>query len=232
MSGSLREFPLTDLLRSLGQAGRTGCLEIGDRPDGPDGLVWLHRGRVYLAYLGTGVHLVEGFRRARAITDDQFLTHDDSLLSPGSGARLMNGSRDGGERLRHAVRELAVDVVFQLQAATGAGFVFRPDTLHPFGPVLTFEIGAVVDDACRRLDEWKEIANELPETSTVVGMPAELPDDDIGAALTRDEWAVLALSDGHRTLGEIIGASAMRPLDVMRVTHSLLRAGRLCEIAT
>jgi hypothetical protein len=229
LTGSLGEFPLADLLRSLGRAGRTGCLEVGD---GPDGRIWLHRGRVYLAYLGSGHHLIDGFRRARAITESQFstLAAEGGHLSPGLGARLMQESADGGDRLRHTVRDLAVDVVFQLQAAPGAGFVFRPDTLHPFGPVLTFELGAVVDDAGRRLGEWREIARELPETSAVVAVARELPPDEIGVALTRDEWAVLALSDGRRTLVDIIGAANMWPIEVLWVTHRLLRAGRLVAI--
>ncbi len=51
MTGSLQEFPLGDLLRFLANAGRTGCLEVGA---GPDGHVWLHRGRIYFAHLGPG----------------------------------------------------------------------------------------------------------------------------------------------------------------------------------
>ncbi len=229
MTGSLQEFPLADLLRFLAGAGRTGCLEVGS---GPDGKIWLHRGRVYLAYLESGHPLIEVLRRAGAITDAEArnLTADGASLAPGSGARLMSGSTDAGSRLRHVVRSLAVDTVFQLQAVPGTDFVFRPDTLHPFGPVLTFEIDLVLDDASRRLEEWKRIVDELPATSAVLHMSPELPDGDVGAALTRDEWNVLAACDGRRTVGEVIVASGLRPLDVMKLTHHLVRAGRLGEM--
>ncbi|MCP5025432.1 MAG: DUF4388 domain-containing protein [Actinomycetia bacterium] len=229
MTGSLLEFPLADLLRFLANAGRTGCLEVGS---GPDGQIWLHRGRVYLAYLESGQHLIEALRRAGAITEEQAsdMATAGVPLAPGSGARLMNGSIDGGGRLRHVVRSLAVDTVFQLQAVPGTDFVFRPDTLHPFGPVLIFEIDLLLDDASRRLDEWKQIADELPATTAVLEMPAELPAGEVGAALTRDEWTVLAVCDGRRTVGDLIAASGLRPLDVMKLTHHLLRAGRLHQV--
>ena len=124
---------------------------------------------------------------------------------------------------------LAVDTIFQLQAVPGSDFVFRPDTLHPFGPVMTFEVDLLLDDSARRLDEWKRIADELPATSAVLAMPLELPSGDVGAALTRDEWTVLAACDGRRTVGDLIVATGLRPLDVMKLTHHLLRAGRLHE---
>ncbi|MCP3910464.1 MAG: DUF4388 domain-containing protein [Actinomycetia bacterium] len=226
MTGSLQEFPLGDLLRFLANAGRTGCLEVGA---GPDGHVWLHRGRIYFAHLGPGHHLIDIFRRARAITEAQALevSATGGLLAPGSGARLMNEARDGGDRLRHAVLDLAVDTVFQLLAAPGVSFVFRPDTLHPFGPVLTYEIETILDDAARRLEEWKLIADELPATNSVLTMPLELPESVVGAALTRDEWTVLAACDGRRDLGEVMTITGLRPLDVMRLTHHLVRSGRL-----
>lgn len=229
MTGSTREFPLADLLRFLGGAGRTGCLDVGS---GPDGRIWLHRGRVYLAHLESGRHLIEVLRRAGAISDDQAATATTAgaSLAPGSGAQLMKGSVDRGTRLRHVVRNLAVDTIFQLQAVPGSDFVFRPDTLHPFGPVLTFEVDLLLDDAARRLDEWKRIADELPATSAVLAMPLELPSGDVGAALTREEWTVLAACDGRRTVGDLIAATGLRPLEVMRQAHHLLRAGRLHEV--
>ncbi len=109
----------------------------------------------------------------------------------------MNEARDGGDRLRHAVLDLAVDTVFPLLAAPGVSFVFRPDTLHPFGPVLTYEVETSLGDAARRLEEWKLIADELPATNSVLTMPLELPESVVGAALTRDEWTVLAACDGR-----------------------------------
>jgi hypothetical protein len=229
LEGSLDAFSLPDIFSLLSMTKKTGGLHL--RRDGAHGVVWLTTGA-----LTGGTSDVNQQSLARRLIGSGQLS-DDHLQSAidrasnedGMGvARAVQqaGAIDEGA-LHDIVGEHIVDTVFDLLRWVDGEFAFAVDEANPDDVGVSRQVDEVVTEARRRLDAWADVAATVPSPQTVLTLSANPPEDP---HLTRDEWALLALVDGQRSVGEIVSllgrgdfstVSALADL----VSRGLLRAG-------
>jgi hypothetical protein len=110
-------------------------------------------------------------------------------------------------------------------------FVFQIGPRHPLADQFAFDVSTVIDEATRRVKEWAEIAASIPSAQAVFRPRRTLSPTITDVALSRDEWTILAVLDGRRSVAQAISASGRSSFDVCSVIHRLLGAGLLERVA-
>src|SRR4051812_27692670 len=205
---------------------KTGGLHL--RRDGAHGVVWLTTG----ALTGGASDVTRQALARRLIgsgqLDDNDLQSaiDRATNEDGMGvARAVQqaGAVDEGA-LHDIVGEHIIDTVFDLRRWQDGEFAFAVDEANPDDVGVTRQVDEVVTEARRRLDVWAGVAATIPSPQTVLNLSANPPEDP---HLTRDEWALLALVDGQRTVGEIVALLGRGDFSVASALADLVGRGLL-----
>jgi len=91
---------------------------------------------------------------------------------------------------------------------------------------IAVDLPNLIMEGARRIQEWEECLQLLPDSGAVFRVIARPESDKI--TLSADEWKVLFLINGQRTLEELCRDSAEDPLTVYRVVYGL-SANKLIE---
>src|SRR4051794_19772072 len=181
---------------------KTGALHL--RRDSAHGVVWFTTGA-----LTGGASDVSRQSLARRIVGAGLLD-DESLQAAveraaqeGLGVvRALQQADAVDEGVLHELTsEHIVDSVFDLLRWPDGDFAFVVDEANPDDVGVSSQSEDVVTEARRRLEVWSGVATTIPSPQTVLSL-SQTPDGD--PQLSRDEWSLLALVDGRRTVGEIV----------------------------
>ena len=225
LEGSLDAFGLPDIFQLLSHTKKTGGLHL--RRGGADGVVYFEDGAVCGAsaderqqtlarrLVGSGTVDDDALRSAvqRAVNDQV-----------GIGRALLDSNAVDPELLREAATEQTFDAVFDLMCWTEGDFAFAGDESDPDGVGLRLPADKVVEEAQTRREAWDAAASGVPSPDTVLAMPVVL---DADPALTRDEWALLALVDGRRPVREIVELTGAGQFAVVSTLSRLVERGLL-----
>jgi hypothetical protein len=182
---------------------KTGGLHLR-RAEG-HGVVWLRDGLITggasnLAKLSLGRRLA-----GSGLIADSHLTAavDEVSRSGDSGlARALRDSRaiDEGE-LHTVVCEHVIDTVFDLMRWPDGEFEFVIDEANVDDVGVAREVEEIVTEARLRLDNWTGIDERVATSTTVLSLALDLAEDP---QLQREEWELVALIDGRRTVGDLV----------------------------
>lgn len=226
LEGTLDAFSLPDIFQLLSMTKKTGTLHL--RREAAHGAVHLRDGEVTGAradvsrqelsrrLLGTG--LVDDEALAAAAEE---LASDDSL----SLAQLL--AEKGGldvEQVKQIASEQANDAVFSLLRWADGEFAFVVDETDPDDLGATVPVEEVVAEGQRRLEAWATLVEQVPAPDAVVSVNTA-PDDD--PAATREEWALLSLVDGKRTVADLVALSGRGEYAVVSALAGLVNRGLL-----
>jgi len=228
LEGTLDAFSLPDIFQLLSFTKKTGTLHLRRTADGDaahgvvhlrDGAVTGARSDVRRQALGrriVGAGLVDDKTLAAAVARVR------SDASFGLARALAEAAPAVAEVARELAAEQATDAVFDLLRWPDGEFAFVVDEADPDELGATLPVDEVVAEARRRMETWAE--SEVPAPDAVVSLvtsPADAP------TLTRDEWALLALVDGRRTVGDFVGLSGRGEYAVVSALLALVARGLL-----
>ena len=103
--------------------------------------------------------------------------------------------------VRQAATEQTMDSVFDLLRWPAGDFAFNVDAANPDDVGIRLAPDVVVAEAGQRQAAWDAVASVIPGPDTVLTMPVVVA---VEPTVTRDEWALLALIDGHRRVGDLV----------------------------
>jgi hypothetical protein len=83
----------------------------------------------------------------------------------------------------------------------------------------------LIMEASRRLDELELIKRKIPSEDTVPGMAPAPPEGAVEINITPEEWRILVLIDGRRTVRDISAGSGWDEFTTMRTLYGLVSAG-------
>src|SRR3954462_11801505 len=205
---------------------KTGGLHL--HRDGAHGVVWLTTGaltggasdvnRQALArrLIGSG----QGSDEALQVAIDQAAADDTIGVAR---AVQQSGALDEGV-LHDMVAEHIVDTVFDLLRWPDGAFALAVDETNPDDVGVSRQVEDIVTEARRRLESWGNVAAAIPSPQTVLGLAVSPPDDP---QLSRDEWALLALIDGQRTVGDVVALCGRGDYNVVSALADLVNRGLL-----
>ena len=226
LEGTLDAFSLPDIFQLLSFTKKTGTLHLR-REDG-HGVVHLRAGSVTggraditrqeLGRRLLGAGLVDDEVLAAAAED---LAGDPEL----SLAQLLaEKGRLDVSTVRALAEEQATDAVFSLLRWSDGEFAFVVDEADPDDLGALVPVEQVVTEGQRRITAWSAMVESVPAPSAVVSVNTA-PDEDPSA--TRDEWALLSLVDGRRTVADLVGLSGRGEYAVVSALAGLVSRGLL-----
>jgi uncharacterized protein DUF4388 len=226
LEGSLDAFSLPDVFQLLSLTKKSGCLHLTRDPS--RGVVFFTDGSV------TGAS-ADGSRQALArrlvgsgAVNDEALASAVEAAGPGAERgivrSLLEAEAVDGELLRQAATEQTVDAVFDLLRWQDGSFAFALDRPNPDDVGISLETERIVTEANARKDSWEQITKVVPSGSVVLAMPVVLPAEP---EVSRDEWALLALVDGRRTVAELVDLTGAGQYAVVSTLAALIGRGLL-----
>lgn len=231
LEGSLDAFSLPDIFALLSMTKKTGGLHL--RREAQQGVVWLAEGLVTGGSTGDGRDLA---RRAVATAATRPLSPDEvtaALAEVGSsGSGLVTLLTERGLLDHTRVADLAcdhvVEVVSRLMSWTQGDFEFVVDETGPDQPLLARGVDEVMADARERLAAWADITRTLPAADALLHVRV---DAAAGVTLTADQWALVTLADGRRTVTDLLRLSGRGDYATARCLVDLLGSGVLSVTA-
>lgn len=232
LKGTLDDFTLPDMFRLMSFAKKTGRLDI-TRSAG-NGKVFFQEGEVYYAESSLSKEpLGQKLIRARAITEGQLMKALDENAATGRrvGEILVSSGVLGVEQLEDAVKAQIEDAVFDLLRWELGEFEWEPGAGLNVEVPITVSVENLIMEASRRLDELEVIKRKIPSGETVLGMAPTPPEGAVEINITPDEWRILVLVDGTRTVNDIAAVVGLDEFGAMRVLYGLVSAG-LIEVTS
>ena len=226
LKGTLDDFTLPDMFRLMSFAKKTGRLDV-DRRAG-HGSVFFREGEVYYAESSlTKIPLGQKLLRAGAITESQLNKALDTNAESGErvGEILLTTGVVDGEQLEAALRAQIEDAVFDLLRWDLGEFSWEPSAAVDPEVGIMVSVENLIMEASRRLDELEVITRKIPSGLTVLKMADKPPEGAVEINITPEEWRILVLVDGVRTvtqIGEVVG---LDEFDAMRTLYGLVSAG-------
>lgn len=111
------------------------------------------------------------------------------------------------------------EAVYELATWSEGDFTFEP-TAAPEQQTIDKSNTNLLMEAARRMDEWKILAKRIRSTRQVP-VPVE-GDFNTSVSFTADEWRILSLVDGRRTIEELAVALARSPFETAKVLFGLV----------
>ena len=225
LEGTLDGFGLPDILQLLAFTKKTGALRLSAPPAA--GVVHVREGAICAASSDTRRQVLARRVVGAGLVGDDALQAAVTTAADGSTG-VVAALLEAGAVERDAVLPLAAeqttDAVGELLRWTAGEFSFVVDDADPDGLPLALPIDEVVSEGQRRLAVWAELTAVIPSPDTALALavaPAEEP------RCSREEWGLLALVDGVRTVAEIVALLGRSEFAVMRALAGLVSRGLL-----
>lgn len=226
LEGSLDAFSLPDIFQLLSFTKKTGGLHLAS--DGCDGVVFFAGGQVTGASADSSRQPLARRLIGAGAVDDQALETAVAAAADGESigvakALLDHGALDGG-LLQQAAADQSVDAVFDLLRWQQGDFAFVVDEVNPDDVGVTLSVERVLADTESRATSWDAVSQVVPSVHAVLAMPVVLPADP---AVTREEWSLLALVDGRRTVADLVDLTGSGQYAVVSTLAGLVTRGLL-----
>ena len=237
LEGTLESFALPDIFQLLAFTKKTGTLRL--RRGSGQGRVLFEDGQVVFAgsssdrlalgrrLVGAGLLSTDGLRQA--------LEQQRRVREAGEGTRIGRILVELGEidedTLETFVREQIQDAIFDLMRWPDGSFSFdernEGEGAEPIK--LTVSVENLIMEGSRRIEEWEQVRRKIPDLDAVVAMApvAAVDDDTVNVSLQPDEWRLLTVIDGRRTVGELVDLFGQGEFHLCRILYGMIGAGLL-----
>ena len=226
LKGTLDDFTLPDVFRLMSFAKKTGRVDVV-RSAG-QGKVYFRDGEVYFAESSLSKEpLGQKLVRSRALTEGQLMKALDQHALSGErlGTVLLQSGLVSEEQLESAVRQQIEDAIFDLLRWELGEFAWEPGGEFVTEVHIGVSVENLIMEASRRLDEYEVIKRKIPSGQAVLGMAATPPEGAVEINITPQEWRILVLVDGSRTVEDIAALVGLDEFGAMRVLYGLVSAG-------
>jgi hypothetical protein len=231
LQGSLDSFKLPDVLNFLNASRKTGMLTLtlADR----EAYVFFRAGAVvYAAANQESLRLGPILVRKKKISSTQAAEIDDLMLRSGGrfgDIALQNGVVDQAQ-LDDFLKIQVSEVLYDAFVWKGGDFGFFDGIDLPSNAVtISIDLANLIMEGARRINEWEECLRLLPDSNVVFRVVSNPESEKI--TLSLDEWKVLFLINGQRTLEDLCRDTDTDAFQVYRLVYGL-HANKLIEPAS
>ncbi|MEZ5359692.1 MAG: DUF4388 domain-containing protein [Candidatus Zixiibacteriota bacterium] len=230
LQGNIERFTLPEIFQLVSSGRKTGTLGI--QRDDDIVMVYFKSGSVIYGYgprktYHIGRMLVENGRISPEQLDEAITEQaDDKSTGRRLGQILIEKQYIDRADLEGVVRKQVEELIYSLMSWERGSFKFY-ENQFPTEEEITVSLSTenVVLEGMRRLDEMTRIKDYLPDFSVVFTLASSEPQQRREITLEPEEWNILGLIDGRRTIEEIIGASPLDSIETLKRLASLQLAG-------
>ncbi len=231
LEGTLDAFSLPDIFQLLSFTKKTGALRLTRSvPGGPAqcGVVHVREGMVTAARADVTRHELGRRLLSTGLVDDEALATAAEELAdnPDAGlARLLAEKADlAADVVVKVAADQIADAVFDLLRWPDGEFAFVLDEADDDDVGAELPVEQVVAEGQRRLQAWPGITEQVPAADAVLRLNPNPPAEP---TTTPEEWALLALVDGRRSVGELVSLAGRGEFAVVSALATLVGRGLL-----
>ena len=226
LEGTLEDFPLHEVFRLLATTRKTGVLRVTSAAGG-GGHVYFRQGAVYAVRSTLPVEpLARRLVRAGAITEAQLdrLSREGLSDEPLEEALVQRGLASVDE-LQVAREGRLEDSVLALLGLEQGAFDWVEGEMIAVGRVRALPVEALMRELARRREELRLLVPGITSGEAVPSLARRLPRGMSSVRMGSEEWAVLSLVDGRRSVDEIAAAEGLEQALVSKILYRMLTAG-------
>lgn len=228
LEGSIVSFKLPEVLTLLSGAKKSGTLVLAGYGQ-QSYVLFSHGALVYAGSQQEKFRLGALLLRKKKITREQVQQIDDTVRRHGGrfGQVAVGNGILTEEQLHEYLKIQVSEVVYDAFVWTEGTFRFTEDLQLPEDAVtISIDLSNLIMEGSRRIQEWEQCIQLLPDDSIVFRVVPSPKDDKI--TLTADEWKIVFLVNGQRTLAELVAEAEEDAISVYRIVYGL-SANRLIE---
>ena len=226
LEGSLDAFSLPDIFQLLSFTKKSGGLHLAQ--GGSDGVVFFAAGLVTGASADSSRQPLARRIVGSGAVSDEALSAAVEAVSAGEGLGVVRALLESGavdaDLLRQAAQDQSTDAIFDLLRWQEGDFAFVMDETNPDDVGVTVAIDAVLAEAEARRATWESVSQVVPSPRSVMVMPVVLTAEP---AVSREEWSLLALVDGRRSVAELVDLTGSGQYAVVSTLAALVQRGLL-----
>jgi Domain of unknown function (DUF4388)/Inner membrane component of T3SS, cytoplasmic domain len=220
LQGSLDSFKLPDVLAFLNSAKKTGMLTV--TADEREAYVFFRAGAVvYAASNQRTLRLGAILLKKKILTREQCDAIDELVVRGGRfGDLIVEQGILTAEQLDDFLKIQVSEVIYDCFVWKKGSFAFFDGIDLPLHAVtISIDLTNLIMEGARRIEEWEQCFRLLPDSS-VVFRAVSSPDAE-KITLSLDEWKILFLINGQRTLEDICRDIEDEAFKVYRVVYGL-----------
>ena len=230
LQGTLKSFHLSEILSFLSIGKKSGTLNLSVASRAGD--IYFDAGNiVYAASNQERFRLGSVLLRKQKIDEITRKRLEDLMLQGGTkfGRIAVEQGALSEEELENYLKIQTSEIIYDCFTWNGGKFTFTDVTqLPPHAVTISIDLTNLIMEGARRIEQMDHFSRNLPEKSEVLRTVGD-PAGQEQVSLTLEEWKVLFLIDGKRTIEEICNESSENVLDVYRLLYGLF-ANKLIEI--
>jgi len=224
LKGNLKTFLLPSLLQMLCNDKKTGVLEVYN--EGKKIQIYMKEGNIIYAVSSDKKNLLGDLARRKGIISAEKL-QECIKIGIEKKMRLGNILLEKGyvskDTLKNIVAEQAASIVHQLFLLEKGDFEYKDIALNVGNEVIcNLDTMQIIFEASRRVDEWSIVLKQIPDDQIILKVK-EKRDGEI--KINNNEWTVLSLIDGRRTIKEMLTESNYDDFALYKILYSLISSG-------
>ena len=228
LRGTLDDFTLSDIFRLLSFTKKTGKLEV--KRSAGEGNVFFRDGDVYFAQSSLKKEpLGQKLIRSGSLTEAQLLKALDLHASTGQrvGEILLEQGAITQEQLVGAVAQQIEDAAFDLLRWELGEFLFEAHERFEVEIPISVSVENLIMEASRRLDELDVIQRKIPSDRVILTVASAPPEGARQINISPEEWRLLVLVDGTRSVGEVCEMAGLDDFSGVRTLYGMISTGLL-----
>ncbi|UCE26807.1 MAG: DUF4388 domain-containing protein [Candidatus Coatesbacteria bacterium] len=129
------------------------------------------------------------------------------------------------EQLANHISSQITESIYISMAEKKGRFKFLPGLdLSPRDIFVEMDIQDIICEGMYRADEWEKIIDKLPDFGDIYALSTNISDDgDI--KLANDEWKILSLINGRRSINAIIEKARLDKFEVCKSIYNFVQLG-------
>ena len=224
-TGNLKTVPFPDILQLISTGKKTGKLKITRQHQSKE--IFFKNGNIIFASSSNSQDDLLGNLLLKKGKISKYDLEKAINLQETSGKKIGMILQELNVLNPHEVEECLKiqieEVIFSLFSWEAGDFGFQDNIFPPENQFITeLDTVSVIMEGTRRIDEWVELKKILPgenKALKITSFPKVKGDEII---LTLDEFQVLNLINGERTLPEILQVSVLGEFITSKAVHKLI----------
>jgi predicted transcriptional regulator len=227
LKGNIETFYLSSIFQLLAGDKKSGILTIADK--GRIVRIYIKNGNIVYA-VGTQKEVRLGYLlRTKGIISADELQTSLTLAKQRKerlGKILVEKGYISVETLKKFIHQQVRDILYDLFLWKRGDFEYVDQEIDLDEEFLT-ELNhmEVILEGTRRVDEWEILRKNIPNPQVVFKINKNVEEKKASVNLTANEWRIISLVDGKRTVQEIVADSGQDEFVVYRMINSLISSG-------
>jgi len=231
LKGKLETFNIASLLQWLSIDQKTGVLQVSDGEN--DVEIFIKDGVIVYATSSQKEFRLGQLLKTEGVLSSEELQECLQIAQEKDhqlGRVLVERGYISIDGLKKFLHHQAKEILCNLFLWERGDFEYKDIPLNVEGKlIIPFNTMEIIIEASRRIDEWSVITKQIPNDKVVFKISEKMRDTD-EIKLRKNEWRILSLINGTRTVKDVAKESGYDKFLAYKIIYSLMMSGFIEKI--